>query len=59
MLTVLRVIDQYRSRNDGDVASSVNLDSFKIIYVQVSSILYDAEILPTQCIQGSHEGTRK
>ena len=49
MLTVLRVVDHYRSRNDGDVASSVNLDSFKIIYVQVSSNLYDAEILPTQC----------
>lgn len=44
MLTVLRVIDQYRSRDESDVASSVNLDSFKIIYVQVSSILDAAEI---------------
>lgn len=35
MLTVLRVVDQNRSQNDGAVASSVNLEAFKIIYVQV------------------------
>jgi hypothetical protein len=59
MLTVLRVIDQHRSRHQGDVASSVNLNSFKIIYVQVSSTLCYAKILLTQFIQGSDEGTCK
>jgi len=59
MLTVLRVVDQFRSRRDGDVASSVKLDSFKVIYVQVSSIRCYAEFLLTQFIQGSYEGTCK
>ena len=59
MLTVLRVVDQHRSRHDGDVASSVVLNSFKIIYVQVSSTLCYAEISLTQIIQGSDESTCK
>jgi len=59
MLTVLRVVDQHRSRRDGDVGSSVNLDKFKIIYVQVSSTLRYAEILLTRFIQRSDEGTGK
>ena len=59
MLTVLRVVDQHRSRHNGDVASSVMLSSFKIIYVQVSSALCYAEILLTQYNQGPDEGTRK
>jgi hypothetical protein len=58
MLTVLRVVDQNRSRHDGDVASSVLLKKFKIIYVQVSSALCYIEILLTRRIQGPHEGTR-
>ena len=59
MLTVLRVVDQHRSRHEGDVASSVDLNSFKIIYVQVSSTLCCAEILLTQFSQGSDEGSCK
>ena len=57
MLTVLRVVDQ--SRRGGDVVSSVKLNSFKIIYVQVSSTLGYAEILLTEFIQGPDEGTCK
>ena len=59
MLTILRVVDQNRSLDDGDVASSVLLDKFKIIYVQATSTLCYAETLLTQLIQGSNEGTRK
>ena len=59
MLTVLRVVDQNRSWREGDVASSVKLNSFKIIYVQVSSTLCYAEILLTEFIQGPDEGTCK
>jgi hypothetical protein len=59
MLTVLRVVDQHRSRHDGDVTSSIDLNSFKIIYVHVSSTLCYNEILLTWFIQGSDEGTCK
>lgn len=59
MLTVLRVVDQNRSRHEGDIASSVNLNSFKIIYVQVSLTLCYAAILLTGFIQGPDEGTCK
>ncbi|KAI0650624.1 Sec63-domain-containing protein [Trametes meyenii] len=33
MLTVLRVLDQFRSRQDTNIASSIQRDNFKIIYV--------------------------
>ena len=59
MLTVLRVVDQHRSRRESDIASSVMLNSFKIIYVYVSSTLRYAEILLTEFIQGPDEGTCK
>ena len=59
MLTVLRVVDQNRSRHEGDIASSVTLNSFKIIYVQVSLNLCYAEVLLTGFIQGPDEGTCK
>lgn len=56
MLTVLRVVDQH-SQHKGDVASSVDLNAFKIIYVQVSSTFCYVEIFLSQFVQGSDEGT--
>ena len=38
MLTVLRVLDQHRSRSEfsNNIAASIDRDKFKIIYVYVS-----------------------